>query len=250
MRAQEESAYLNEVCQIVVRDCDHAMVWVGYAEDDETKSVRPVANAGFGKGYLETLKITWADTERGRGPTGIAIRTGQPCLCRNMLTDPAFAPWRAEALKRGYASSMALPLRTDGRILGAITIYAREPDSFTDDEVALLNNLADDTAYGIAALRLRQALRESEEQFHTMANAMPQLAWMARADGYITWYNQRWYDYTGTTPEQMAGWGWQSVHDAEVLPKVMERWKTCLATGVPFEMEFPLRGPTDISASS
>jgi PAS domain S-box-containing protein len=242
MRAQEESAYLNEVCQIVVRDCDHAMVWIGYAEDDEGKCVRPVANAGFEKGYLETLKITWADTERGRGPTGTAIRTGQPCLCRNMPTDPAFSPWRAEALKRGDASSMALPLRTDGRTLGAITIYAREPDSFTDDEVALLGNLADDTAYGIAALRLRRALRESEEQFHTMANAMPQLAWMARADGYITWYNQRWYDYTGTTPEQMAGWGWQCVHDAEALPKVMERWKTCLATGQPFEMEFPLRG--------
>ncbi len=242
MRAQEESAYLNEVCQIVVRDCAHAMVWIGYAENDEARSVVPVASAGFEKGYLETLKVTWSDTERGRGPTGTAIRTGKPCLCRNMLTDPSFAPWREAALQRGYASSIALPLRADGKVLGAVTIYSRAPDPFTEDEVALLNDLADDLAYGITALRLRRALRESEEQFHTMANAMPQLAWMARADGYITWYNQRWYEYTGTSPAQMAGWGWQSVHDPAALPRVLERWQASLTTGQPFEMEFPLRG--------
>ena len=86
------------------------------------------------------------------------------------------------------------------------------------------------------------ALRESEAQFRTLANAMPQLAWIAKADGFIFWYNQRWYDYTGTTPEQMEGWGWQSVHDPAVLPQVMENWTNCIASGQPFEMEFPLRG--------
>jgi PAS domain S-box-containing protein len=86
------------------------------------------------------------------------------------------------------------------------------------------------------------ALRESEERFRTMANAMQQLAWIARADGYIIWYNKRWYDYTGTTAEQMEGWGWQSVHDPALLPKIMEQWKTSIAQGTLFEMEFPLRG--------
>ena len=75
-----------------------------------------------------------------------------------------------------------------------------------------------------------------------MANAMQQLAWIAKPDGYIFWYNQRWYDYTGTTPEQMEGWGWQSVHDPVLLPKIMEQWKASIATGTLFEMEFPLRG--------
>ena len=83
--------------------------------------------------------------------------------------------------------------------------------------------------------------RESQEQFHTMAEAMPQLAWMAQPDGFITWYNQRWYDYTGTTPQQMEGWGWQSVHDPETLPEVLVRWKASIATANPFEMVFPLR---------
>lgn len=85
-------------------------------------------------------------------------------------------------------------------------------------------------------------LQESEERFRTMVNAIPQLAWIAHQDGYIYWYNQRWYEYTGTTPAQMEGWGWQSVHDPEVLPSVLERWKGSIAKGESFYMEFPLRG--------
>jgi len=85
-------------------------------------------------------------------------------------------------------------------------------------------------------------VRESEERFRTLANSIPQLAWMARADGFILWYNQRWYDHTGTTPEQMEGWGWQSVHDPAVLPSVLSRWRDAIALVQPFEMEFPLRG--------
>jgi PAS domain S-box-containing protein len=87
-----------------------------------------------------------------------------------------------------------------------------------------------------------EALRESEGQLRTLADAVPQLVWMADADGYIFWYNQRWFDYTGTSPEQMEGWGWQSVHDPAVLPKVLERWQASIETGEPFEMEFPLKG--------
>lgn len=82
----------------------------------------------------------------------------------------------------------------------------------------------------------------SEARMRAMADAIPQLAWIARSDGFIHWYNRRWYEYTGTTLPQMQGWGWQSVHDPEALSKVLERWKAAIATGVPFEMVFPLRG--------
>ncbi|HTB83059.1 MAG TPA: PAS domain S-box protein, partial [Candidatus Sulfotelmatobacter sp.] len=89
---------------------------------------------------------------------------------------------------------------------------------------------------------VEKALRESEERFRTMANSIPQLAWIAQADGFIFWYNQRWFDYTGKTAAEMEGWGWQSVHDPEVLPEVMKRWTGAIAAGQAFEMEFPLRG--------
>lgn len=83
--------------------------------------------------------------------------------------------------------------------------------------------------------------REQDQQWRRMIDSIEQLAWMAHADGYIYWYNRRWYEYTGTTPEQMEGWGWQSVHDPQVLPEVMEKWQESIRTGEPFEMEFPLR---------
>jgi PAS domain S-box-containing protein len=92
-------------------------------------------------------------------------------------------------------------------------------------------------AEAVSATQERESAR-----FRTMADSIPQLAWIAKADGFIFWYNRRWYEYTGTAPQQMEGWGWQSVHDPSALPKVMEQWQASIATGKPFDMTFPLRG--------
>jgi len=178
LHLRDEAALLQQVCSIVTEDCGYAMVWIGYAENDDEKTVRPVAHAGFEDGYLETLQIRWSDSDLGRGPTGSAIRTGQPCGCPNLLTDPKFEPWRDEARKRGYASSLVLPLVTDGPVLGAITIYSREPDPFSEDEVTLLAELAANLSFGVSALRLRaaherieEALKQSEERLRVAAAA-------------------------------------------------------------------------------
>jgi PAS domain S-box-containing protein len=85
-------------------------------------------------------------------------------------------------------------------------------------------------------------LRQSEEVLRALANTIPQLAWMAQADGAIVWFNERWFDYTGTTPDQVVGWGWQSTCEPSVLPAVTERWQKCVRSGDPFEMEYPIRG--------
>jgi PAS domain S-box-containing protein len=93
------------------------------------------------------------------------------------------------------------------------------------------------------------ARKESEllrNKFETIANNIPNLAWIANADGWITWYNKRWYEYTGTTPEQMEGWGWTMVHDPETLPSVLENWHSSINTGQPFEMVFPIKGADTI----
>lgn len=153
VRATDEAELLNNICEILVTIGDYRLVWVGFAEDNTAKSVRPVAQSGYEAGYLESLNITWADTERGRGPTGTAIRTGEPCIAQNLLDDPNFALWRDQAIRRGYASSIALPLMADDRSLGAISIYAAEPDAFDAAEVKLLIELAQDLAYGISTLR-------------------------------------------------------------------------------------------------
>ncbi len=171
LRAADEKQYLTEVCRLIVEDCGHSMVWVGWAQEDEAKSIKPAAWAGFEDGYLEALNLTWADTQRGRGPTGKAIRTGKVEMCTNMLVDPEFAPWREQAIKRGYASSIVFPLNVND-IRGAITIYSHESDPFSGSEVMLLSGLADDLAYGITTLRLREAHASAEESLRQSEAAL------------------------------------------------------------------------------
>ncbi len=163
IHAESESRFLKDICRIILEDCGYSMVWIGFAEEDEERTVRPVAYAGFEEGYLDALKLTWADTERGRGPTGTAIRMGKPSLCTDMLTDPSFELWRGDALKLGYASSIALPLIASGKTMGALTIYSKETNPFLANELDLLTKLADDLANGITALRLREEHRQSSE---------------------------------------------------------------------------------------
>ena len=138
------------------------MAWVGYRELDAAKTIRPVAQAGYNDGYVENVKATWADAERGQGPTGTAIRTGKPSWTKSIQTDPSIAPWRAEALKRGYCSNISLPLMSDGEPFGALTLYAEEPDAFNERTIEQFTELADNLAYGVTALRTREERSRAE----------------------------------------------------------------------------------------
>ncbi len=169
---KEEHELLGRVCGIIVEVGGYRMAWIGYAEPDGRKSVRPVAQAGREDGYLTAVDISWADVENGRGPVGLAIREARPRIGRDFESDPRLAPWRTEALKRGYASCIALPLRSNEGAFGALTIYAVEPDAFDDDEVKLLTDLADNLAYGISSIRAR---REGERAEKNLAIYMEKL---------------------------------------------------------------------------
>lgn len=164
VRAVAETELLRDMCQTIVETGLHRFAWVGYAEHDAEKSVRPVARFGVDEGYLDQARITWADVANGRGPTGTALRTGVVQVSQDFACQPEMAPWRAAALERGYAGSIALPLVDQTGTFGSLNIYAGEPDAFDTQEVALLTELAGDLAYGIAALRTRaerdQALKE------------------------------------------------------------------------------------------
>lgn len=175
VRATDETDLLQAICRLAVEGGGYRMAWVGLAEQDEAKSVRPVARAGFEAGYLEAAKITWADNERGRGPTGTAIRTGQPVIARNLRSDPAFEPWRRAALERGYAASATFPLKGKAGVLGALMVYAAEPDTFDAAEVELLTELAEDLAYGITALRTRTERQRIEAELRRLSARLLQV---------------------------------------------------------------------------
>jgi PAS domain S-box-containing protein len=160
---EDEAELLRAICRIVVDVGGYRMAWVGYAEDDRDQTVTPVAQYGYDEDYLETVQVTWKDTERGRGPIGTCIRTGTPSIIRSVGTQAEFAPWKAEASKRGYASVIGLPLLLHERRLGALAIYSSQPDAFDAEEVEFLVKLSSNLSYGIGVLRLRKAQKQAEE---------------------------------------------------------------------------------------
>jgi PAS domain S-box-containing protein len=213
LRAEDEPTLLNEVCRIVCNEAGYRMAWVGYAEHDEAKTVRPVAWAGINEGYLESATIVWSDTERGRGPTGTAIRTGQSVCIQDFRVSPNAQPWREKGLSRGYRSNIALPLKDETRaVFGAFMIYSTEPNAFTPEEVRLLEELAADLAFGITVLRGRaarkradEALLESQALYHSLVSQMPAGVFRKDAAGRYVFVNSYFCRQRNVSPDQFLG---------------------------------------------
>jgi putative nucleotidyltransferase with HDIG domain len=164
VRATDEQNLIEEVCRIIVEVGGYEMAWVGFAEQDIGKSVRPVAWMGKNDGFLETVEISWDDCDLGRGPTGKSIRTAQPVVNENTIENEDIVLWREELLKRGFKSSVALPLKHEEDVLGVLTIYASMPEAFDKSEIDRLMGLANDLTYGIRALRTRIERIDAENE--------------------------------------------------------------------------------------
>ncbi|SFQ00084.1 diguanylate cyclase (GGDEF) domain-containing protein [Nitrosomonas cryotolerans] len=161
LHASDEQELLHDMCQVIVKKGGYRIASVAYAQHDKSKSLQWMASIGVDKAFLEALHFTWTDdTETGRSAAATVIRTGQPCVGRHILTDPAYAapayaPLRENAIKFDYAAVTAFPLHVNGQVLGALVMGAIEPDAFDEEEVKLLSELADNLAYGISNLRIR-----------------------------------------------------------------------------------------------
>jgi PAS domain S-box-containing protein len=162
IRSREEPALLFDVCRLIVEVGGYRMAWIGYAINDENKSIKPIAMMGLGQDYVDKVRVTWADTERGRGPVGTAVRSKKPCIIKNVTTDPNFIPWREDAIRMGYNSVISLPLSAGDGPPGILTIYSEKPDAFDREEFILLRDLADNLTHGIISLRDRLKRAEVE----------------------------------------------------------------------------------------
>lgn len=156
VHATDEQALLNDVCRVAVGPAGYLLAWVGYAEDDEERTVRPVAFAGPAKGFLDRIHVSWADNEYGRGSIGPAIRTGKPVVVRRLREQSSFRVWREALASRNCESVLSVPLWEGDVVWGALAIYAAEPDAFDSSEVALIVELGENVAHGISALRARK----------------------------------------------------------------------------------------------
>lgn len=175
LRASDEQELLQAMCRVIIDEGGYRMSCAGYALDDAEKTLTIEACAfsaeadPAAEATLRSTFFSWADSELGKNPGGIAVQTGQPCIGQNLLTDPNAAPWREQAVRFGYAAACAFPLWINGKVVGALGLCASEPTAFDDAEVSLLAELADDLAYGIANLRTRLKHREAEATIQRMA---------------------------------------------------------------------------------
>lgn len=161
VHATAESELLQQMCRIVVEVGGYRQAWVGVPVDDAAQSIAVAAAAGYDDDPPHVDGITWAADGGFQGATGRVIATGQPLIARDILRN-GIGRRRERALARGYQSSVTLPLFAGNRCIGAISIYAGEPDAFDADEIALLTTLAQDISYGVEALRLRAAHVQAE----------------------------------------------------------------------------------------
>ena len=171
VHAGDEPQLLADICRLIVDLGGYRLAWVGFAEHSPEKTVRVVAKHGHDGTYLEQVNVVWADTERGRGPIGTAIRTGATDIAQNMTEEPRMAPWREAALREGYGSCVALPLTVQGEVIGTLAIYASEALSFGPEEIKLLEELAADLAFGIETLRTRAAHEASASRLQRSMEA-------------------------------------------------------------------------------
>lgn len=164
VRTSDETTLFQDICNIAIRIGKFRMAWIGIL-DHETKMIIPVIHAGYEKGYLTKIKKIRATlTAAGRGPTGEALRKGEYNVCNDIENDPRMVPWKDDAIARGYFSSIALPLKMKGKVIGAITIYAGEKNFFTKDEIKLLKEAAYDISFALEILENNAKQKKSEEE--------------------------------------------------------------------------------------
>jgi diguanylate cyclase (GGDEF)-like protein/PAS domain S-box-containing protein len=177
VRASSEQALLEELCRIAVDIGGYAMAWVGFAREDAQRTVEAAAKVGDPRGYIGSFRMSWAaDEPAGQGPVGMTIRSGQLMIVPDVETDPRCRHWAQHALAHGFRGLVCLPLRDGERTFGLFYLYLNEVATPPEDEVALLKALADDLAFGLVNLRVREQQRQTQEAQQRVQTAMLKVA--------------------------------------------------------------------------
>lgn len=163
--AESELEIYTEICKILVEEGPYKLAWIGSIDTDSEKRVTPVAQAGFKRGYLSSVNISWGDNIYGQGATGRAVRECKTQIIKDIMTDVDYLPWREKAREYGYRSSMALPIEYDGSVRGVLNVYSHRRDAFKREKVKLFQRLSKNIAQGIHLLRLKKE-REDAQKIH------------------------------------------------------------------------------------
>ena len=204
VRADSEAQLFAGVCRTLVEQGEFSMSWVGLA-DAATQRVQVACQSGFQNGYLDKLDIRYDDSPQGRGPTGMAIRSGRTVINDDTETSATFAPWRERARQHGYRSTVAIPLRVHGQVVGSLNVYAALPHAFGHEEVVLLEKLAGDIGMAVERLRAIDRIATSERELATILQNMQDTYYRTDQDGRIVRASESATKLLGYTPDEMLG---------------------------------------------
>ena len=217
-RADNEDQLLRGACRLVVERGGYRMAWIGQVRRDERRSIKPLVHVGFDHGFLEASRFSWAEDRWGASDTGTAARLGRPTACADIMKDVDYEPWREEAVKRGYASSMALPIMSNERVHSVLTIFAERADAFDDREVGHLQELVKNLAYGIEAQRTRaehdhaeEALRQNRARYRAMVMGQVDAVCRWLPDTTLSFVNESFCKFYGEELNNLLGKKWLSL---------------------------------------
>jgi len=191
VRIVERDELFRRICEIAVHQGQFRMAWVGMV-DPATSLVQPVAQVGLDDEYLHDVRISVADEPSGHGPVGSALRSGRHFVCDDTQTDPHFAPWRERAMSRGYRSVGSFPLLVGGRPIAAMNLYASEPGLFDEENLALLDKLADDVSFALESMEMAEMRRRAVDELHQFFTLSLDMLCIAGMDGQIRVLNPAW----------------------------------------------------------
>ena len=212
VKALTEQELLDEVCRIACDVAGYRIAWIGMAEQDENRTVRPVAWSGHDEGYITQTNVTWAEDGRTFCPIGIAIRTGQTVFINDLTNDGRTGPWKEFAKKNGYRSLIAIPLLDSGKAFGALMMYTDQLEVFSAEEVELLEELAGDLSVGVISLRTKErnieveeSLKRSEELHSKLLSTVPDFVILTDLKGTIVLVNKPTLRESGYGNEEVVG---------------------------------------------
>jgi PAS domain S-box-containing protein len=245
-QAVDEQDLLQSVCNTLVNNCGFRLAWFGFTEPDTSNSIRLVAQAGDQDGFLQEPRCS-------ETPATLAIEAGETCWIKAIADSPLVVPIRAAALKRGYTSVLSLPLKSDGRLFGTLTIYADDPGKLAEPIVNQLREWSDLFALRVKTLRSHEerdlnndfeniaARQRLENRLRLIIDATPALIHTSLPDGYLDYFNKPWLEYLGVSLDDVEGWKWTASVHPDDIAGIVDKWRACFASGEIFEYQTRVR---------
>jgi len=261
IRTQDETHLYRDICEAITDEGGYPLAWIALPEWDARKSVRIAGGSGLGSEYLNSLEVTWDQGPLGDGPVGTCLRSGRTTVINHAENDSRFQPWRERAARFGYRSVAALPLRLEGKLSGALAIYAGEPDAFDSEEICLLEELAGDLSSGLELWVVRQsqeraevAVRQAATEFRTVIDSTNDAIFIADFTGRLLEVNQAACRSLGYSRDELVSMRIQDIDTPETaallpgrLETIRERGEACFESvqlrrdGTPVPIELNVR---------